>query len=44
MPIHMESVYKELNHTFLMSDTLQTYTSLWINCIEMVSWFGNQLV
>ena len=37
-------VDRELNHTFLVSDTLQSYTSLWLSYSAIVNWFADQLV
>ncbi len=37
-------VDRELNHTFLVSDTLQSYTSLWLSYSAIVNWFADRLV
>ena len=44
MSLHVENMYRGLNHTFLMPDTLQSYTSLGLSYTEIVSWFADQLV
>jgi hypothetical protein len=44
MSLHVENLYRELNHTFLVPDTLQSYSSLWLSCTEIVNWFTDQLV
>jgi len=36
-------VYGELNHTYLVPDTLQSYSSLWLIYTEIVKWLAEQL-
>jgi hypothetical protein len=44
MSLHVENMYRGLNHTFLVPDTLQSYTSLGLSYTEIVSCFADQLV
>ena len=44
MSLHMENMYRGLNHTFLVPDTLQSCNSLCLSYIEIVNWFADQLV
>jgi len=44
MSLHVESMYRGLNHAILVPDTLQYYTSLWLSYTEIVNWFADQLV
>jgi len=38
MSFHVENVYRELNHSFLVPDTLQSYTSSQQSYTEIVNW------
>jgi hypothetical protein len=42
MSLHVENMYRGLNDTFLVPDTLQSYTSLWLTYTEIVNWFAGQ--
>jgi hypothetical protein len=44
MSLHVENMCRGLNHTFLVPDTLQSYTSLGLSYTEIISWFADQLV
>jgi len=44
MSFHVENVYRELNHTYLVPDTLQSYSSLWFIYTAIVKWLADQLV
>jgi len=41
MPLHVESMYKGLNHTLLVPETLQSYTSLWLTYTEIINLLNN---
>ena len=44
MSLHVENMYRELNHTFLVPNTLQSCNSLGHSYTEIFSWFADQLV
>jgi len=44
MPFCVENMYRGLHHTFLVPDTLQSYTSLGLSYTVIVSWFADHLV
>ena len=43
MPLHMENMYGYINHAFLVPDTLQSYTNLWLGYTESVNWYADEL-
>ena len=44
MSLHVENMYRGLNHTILVPDTLQSSTSLWLSYTEIVNCFADKLV
>jgi len=44
MSLHVENMYRGLNHTILVPATLQSFTSLWLTYTEIVHWFADQLL
>jgi hypothetical protein len=44
MSFHMDNAYRELNHIFLVPDTLQSYSSLWLSYTVIVNWLAHKLV
>ena len=44
MSFHVENVYRELYHTYLVPDTLQSYSSLGFIYTAIVKWLADQLV
>jgi len=44
MSLHLENIYRGLNHIFLVPDTLISYTCGWLSYTEIVNWLADQLV
>ena len=44
MSLHLENIYRGLNHIFLVPDTLKSYTCGWLTYTEIVNWLADQLI